>query len=132
MVERLVTGFVQYYQEFDESKNWKFLPLESERRFPFRFRANVDGRTFEISFRMNPVELIKDGSGEEIRHLFIKIMDFDNDNEILFEDTVVEGLMFKIADLFIYFQEITIKEENMLYNKDYGGQITMGVALETN
>jgi len=132
MVERLITGYVQFFQAFDSEKNWKFLPIEPERRFPFRLRTNIDGRTFEIAFRMNPVELIKDGSGEEFRRLFVKIMDFDNDNEVIYENTAVEGLMFKVADLFIYFQKIILKEENMLYDKDYGGQIKMGVALESD
>ena len=132
MVSKLVTGFVQYFEEFDDSLPWQFIPIERERRFPFRFRTNVDGRTFEIAFRMNPVELIHDGSGTEYRRLFIKIMDYDNDNEVLYENVVTQGLMMKIADLYLYFAEITLKEENMLYSKDYGTVITIGVALEYN
>jgi hypothetical protein len=128
----LTVGSTLYYTDFDPNLDWYIVPISPERRFPFRFRTNLLERQFEITFKINPLKVIyHDPDAIETLKLMIKIVDSDDDDTVLFNDTVVEQQQFKVKDLFVYFSTITLFEENMLQEGDFGTKIDMGVALES-
>jgi hypothetical protein len=128
---KLEIGAVNFFDEFDASLNWRIVPIRTERRFPFRFDVIVSGRTFEITFRMNPVEVAHiPGDESEIERLFIRIADVDDNRTVIYNDIVVEQLMFKVSDLYVYFNEIKLDVQNMINEGDFDSSIEMGVAIE--
>lgn len=127
---KLEIGTVLYFESFDSSFDWKHVSIQPERRYPFRFLLNVSERQFDLTFRQNSVKVLRGQDVTEENKLYLKIVDIDNNETVIFNDCVVKAIMFKVIDLYVYFNEIILKEENMLGEGDYGGVLEMGVAIE--
>ena len=86
---------------------------------------------FDVTFKLNPLDITREGlSFDDSGKLFIKIIDVDNNNTVIYNDAAIKGQMFKVIDLYIYINALVIKHDNMLSEGDFGGELQMGAAVE--